>query len=921
MVTNYADCLQCGTSNPQVARFCMACGSDLGADGDHAVMRFVTAVFCDIAGSTQLSQQYDPQVWNTLLDEYFTGTKTALTSTGGRVEKFIGDAVVAVYGAVAAEGDEAPRAVMGAASIRDQLEHFNRETAARYGAHFHTRTGIASGRVVTAGRDSSFAIGSVMNKAARLQSSAPLDGIGIDVRTWFLVRDRFHTEELAPVRAKGFDHPLRVWSADPARPPAPAPQQIFVNQKPLLETVTGRIDPAGRESEPLHLHVFGDMGVGKSSFLLQLEHLLRRAGLRTVPMQCPRGPDEELWQLREIDEQLGSAEGLPVTSRMFSVRELQWQVRTRLSRMSTGDAVVYLVDDADLLASSVSDFLTAAVLSRPGAVLVTSGSAPLPNVESVAIPPLDDAHAGEFVELLRPELELHSHTADATEVIERAHGNPLYIEQLAALAESERDLLPPAAEAVFGARIAPLTREERMLLAAASILGIDRASDLFTVMTDLDDEAVFQTFDRLQQAAFVGNRMIGEVSYQHLTVKDRIELRIRIAATLAAMSRTDPQLLLLAVQNAVQAFEDAVNSEPDRVPEARALAVGSLLGAARYAIAITEPVKALDFAEQAIQIAEEGEETASHEEAVSLHCYALAAVGRLEQARKLARRTRTSEANASAAAHLAVTALVLGVGDPSEARRKVEQASDPMASMRLTTWDGILMARKGDYPGAVALLSSAHHVAREYSYGLGTAEVYGNLSLFTALDDRPVMEALDALEVLTEEVRDTPTLRALIECSKALVQGFEGSTEAALDLLERVERLFTDIGYQPGRAQIAQFRGNIHFLSGDMAKAAGWWRASAAGNAAMANFAQQERDLVKSWLLRPDGAPPDVSALERADDWEARLLLFLIRGRADETSAAQRSAESEILIPVRGRAAMFARRLWEHSTERLGQIP
>src|SRR5688572_7080407 len=179
-------CPSCGRENPEDARFCNGCGAALAADVlAREERKVVTAVFVDLVGSTARAEQLDPEDVRSLLRRYHETLRHALEGYGGTVEKFIGDAVVAVYGAPTAHEDDPERAVRAALSARDSIAELNDRDET---LDLHVRIGVASGEALVAvdarpEAGESMVAGDVMNTAARIQAAAPIDGILVSAAT------------------------------------------------------------------------------------------------------------------------------------------------------------------------------------------------------------------------------------------------------------------------------------------------------------------------------------------------------------------------------------------------------------------------------------------------------------------------------------------------------------------------------------------------------------------------------------------------------------------------------------------------------------------------------------------------------------------------------------------------------------------
>jgi class 3 adenylate cyclase len=209
-----ATCPSCGEANPEGARFCSTCGSRLPYEGAGAQARkTITVVFCDLVGSTALGEGMDTEALTHLMSMYFERMSPVLRRHGGTVEKFIGDAVVAVFGFPIVHEDDALRAVRAAEEMRSELEELNVELLERSGVALQTRTGVNTGEVLIGALapGSNFAAGDVMNTGARLQQLAAPGEILLGEATWRLVRDGVEAEAMEPVQVKGRAQAVRTW--------------------------------------------------------------------------------------------------------------------------------------------------------------------------------------------------------------------------------------------------------------------------------------------------------------------------------------------------------------------------------------------------------------------------------------------------------------------------------------------------------------------------------------------------------------------------------------------------------------------------------------------------------------------------------------------------------------------------------------
>jgi class 3 adenylate cyclase len=221
-----AVCGGCGRFGPDDARFCSACGSPLAAAPlfDRSARKTITVVFADIAGSTELSDRLDPETVQQVMSRYFRTTRRVLERHGGTVEKFIGDAVMAVFGIPVVHEDDALRAARAAVEMAESLRLLNEELERRWDVSLEVRIGVNTGEVV-AGDPSggqAFATGEAINLAARLQQAAAPGEILIGETTRRLLGDRVAVAEVAPFLVKGKRGPVsaaRVLAVTSDTPP------------------------------------------------------------------------------------------------------------------------------------------------------------------------------------------------------------------------------------------------------------------------------------------------------------------------------------------------------------------------------------------------------------------------------------------------------------------------------------------------------------------------------------------------------------------------------------------------------------------------------------------------------------------------------------------------------------------------------
>src|SRR5882762_1558191 len=204
-------CPSCGSENPEGFRFCGSCGAPLAeALSAREVRKTVTILFCDVTGSTALGERLDSESLRRVMERYFTLAREVLERHGGRVEKFIGDAVMAVFGVPVVHEDDALRAARAAHELREELGGLNTDLRHEFGTELQVRMGVNTGEVVTS-EGGTLATGDAVNVAARLEQAAEPGDILIGDATRQLAEGALELERIEPVDAKGKSEPLLAY--------------------------------------------------------------------------------------------------------------------------------------------------------------------------------------------------------------------------------------------------------------------------------------------------------------------------------------------------------------------------------------------------------------------------------------------------------------------------------------------------------------------------------------------------------------------------------------------------------------------------------------------------------------------------------------------------------------------------------------
>jgi class 3 adenylate cyclase/tetratricopeptide (TPR) repeat protein len=268
------NCRNCGAPAAPGARFCASCGAELTAPAAEE-RKLATILFADVIGSTDLGEQLDPERLRALLQEYFAAMSRVIQEWGGTVEKYIGDAILAVFGVPTAREDDAVRALQAATDMLATLERLNGGFEARHGVRLGVRIGVNTGEVlapVGARPAGQFLVsGDPVNVAARLEQSAEPGTVLVGERTWSAAKHAFEFADPVSLAVKGKAEPLAARRL--GRPVATEPEKELRLQAPMigrereLETLLGLLDEAIETEQPRFVVLSGPAGIGKSRML------------------------------------------------------------------------------------------------------------------------------------------------------------------------------------------------------------------------------------------------------------------------------------------------------------------------------------------------------------------------------------------------------------------------------------------------------------------------------------------------------------------------------------------------------------------------------------------------------------------------------------------------------------------------------
>src|SRR5437588_8413439 len=312
-----AACPNCGQENPADARYCQACAAPLAhAPAAHEVRKTVTVVFSDIVDSTPLGERLDPESLRRVMAHYFAEMRTALEAHGGTVEKFIGDAIMAVFGVPTVHEDDALRAVRAANEMRERLTRLNRELDESWGVQIEIRIGIDTGEVVAGDfrAAATIATGDVVHRAKRLEEAAHPGTILIGRETHALVVGAARATPVEALSLKGKSKPVAAWRLeDVDQGTAGMGRRLdgaFVDRKTELGLLLDALARVEDERGCRLFTVLGAPGLGKSRLVRELAARAEERVTFLTGHCLPYGDGITFWPLVEIVRQLGGEPAL-----------------------------------------------------------------------------------------------------------------------------------------------------------------------------------------------------------------------------------------------------------------------------------------------------------------------------------------------------------------------------------------------------------------------------------------------------------------------------------------------------------------------------------------------------------------------------------------------------------------------------------
>ncbi|MBA3736424.1 MAG: AAA family ATPase [Actinobacteria bacterium] len=845
--------------------------------------RTVTVLFADVADSTPLGERLDPESLRRVMSRWFERMSEVLERHGGTVEKFIGDAVMAVFGIPELHEDDALRAVRAGTELRAALAQLNDELERELGVRIGIRVGINTGEVVagdgTGGQ--MLVTGDPVNVAKRLEEAARTGEILLGDTTRRLVENAALLEPRDDLTLKGKSAAVTAWNALAVIEGAPAyarrPDAPLVGRTNELRILRDAFAAAVADRACRLVTVVGPAGIGKSRLSAELCHGVRDEA-RTLTGRClPYGDGITFWPLVQIIGFLGGESGIRklladtddgdlVAERVLSAvgptgvnsagGEMFWAVRRLVEEIAREQPLLLMIEDIHWAAPTLLDLLEYLAgwthdapvlllcLARPDLTEARPAWLTSPNASGLVLGPLSEEDTDALLAELAQEWPL---SADArAQIKEAAEGNPLYVEQMAAmLAEGgSAGSIPPSIQALLAARLDRLPVDERAVLERAAVAGKEFVR---TAVLQLSDGAEREDVDSQllslarkdlltarpgrEDAYRFRHALIRDAAYAGIAKELRAELHERFAEwasrTTAGRAGELDEIVGYHYEQAFRYREQlGPVKEKERLLSGRA---AEILGeAGRRAYARDDMPAAINLLDRAVALAS-GQDPAQ----LGLHrelSNALWSVGELARAEALLDGI-IAAAEAAADPRERWHALLersgrLSVTHP-EAEDELLETAEQAIEVFTELGDDLGVARAWRRISAVHRLSCRFATASEAAeVGLvharraravqDEARLVDEICTSLLFGPAHVEQAIQRCESLLSESRESRVTTANVSCSLAGLRAMRGDFEEARASLAVARLVYGDLGLRFAIAGLSQIAGSVEMLAGDI---------------------------------------------------------------------------------------------------------
>jgi len=836
-----------------------------------AVRKTVTVLFCDLADSTALGERLDAETLRDLLERWYAAMRNAVEAHGGTVEKFIGDAVMAVFGVPQVHEDDALRAVRAAVEMRAGIDSLN----AGLDAGLRIRIGINSGEVVTGEGTATLVTGAAVTTAKRLEEAAAPGEILIGDTTRRLVENATELERVGAVPAKGKKEPVEAWrvlgTIAGAAPFARRLDAPLVGRGGELAFLHDELAAAEREGACRLVTIYGAAGVGKSRLAGEL--LAQVAGSAEIlSARClPYGDGITFLPLTELVRSAGGESAilaavaaeedgaliadrlrgaLGTTAAPSSSEETFWAVRRVLETLARVRPLVICLEDVHWAEPTFLDLLEyIAGWSRDAPMLLLCLARPDLLDERprwggarVTLEPLTGSESEELLDELAAEWPIPS--AARAEIAEAAEGNPLFVEQMVAmLAEAGETSIPPTIQALLAARLDRLEPRERAMLERAAVAGKEFTRGAIAGLSPHEERAdgagvllslVRKELVRPERSAFLGDdgfrfrhALIRDAAYAAIPKSTRAELHEGMAAWLDAHDGEGE----LVGYHLEQAYRFRV--ELGLADEAGlATRAGALLGeAGRRAFARDDARAATNLLLRACELLPR--ESPLRLDLARRAALALWSTGSVDEATAMLDEHIASAAELGAPGQewsgrldLATWNLIAGRVGAEELLRVAGQAIGVFEELGDEAglgrgWRRIAHAETviGRYGAAADAAEQALRYARSSGERFEEAHIIDVLCTSLLYGPAPADAAIARCREMLLEAESGSVIEANIAASLAGLLAMRDSYDAARELARRAKSIYAELGLQLGSAGLSQVAGPMELLAGDLSAA------------------------------------------------------------------------------------------------------
>jgi predicted ATPase len=870
--------------------------------------RTVTVLFADVADSTPLGERLDPESLRRVMSRFFEQTSAVLMRHGGTVEKFIGDAVMAVFGIPELHEDDALRAVRAATELRLALSQLNEELERDLAVRIGIRVGVNTGEVVagdgTGGQ--MLATGDAVNVAKRLEESARTGEILVGESTRKLVENAVVLEPRDELVLKGKSDLHAAWNVlaviEGASAYARRLDARLIGRDAELKMLRAAFADAVEQRSCRLFTVVGPAGIGKSRLAGELCTTIRDEATVLTGRCLPYGDGITFWPLVEIVGSLGSDDGVRevlagaedgalVATRVLGAvgprataapgGETFWAFRRLFEELAREQTLVVVVEDIHWAEPTLLDLLEyltgwthdAPVLllciARPDLLDERPGWLTQPG-SGVLLEPLTEEESHELLDEIAQEWPLD--TAARQRIADAAEGNPLYLEQMAAmLAEGgPTDAIPPSIHALIAARLDRLPQEEREVLEWASVAGKHFVrSALRKLAPDADQADVDARLLSLARKDLLAARPGREDAYRfrHALIRDAAyaglakELRTQLherfadwaAGTSAGRAGEVDEIMGYHLERAFR-YREQLGPLDEHARSLASRGAELLGGAGRRAFARDDLPAALALLDRAIALMTE--EEPARLDLVRELSSAFWAIGEIARAEALLDgllevATATGDRRMEwyglvDRAHLRLmTDPAASPDDLQEvtenAIRVFEELDDDVGLAQAWRRFSLAPRARGDFAASEAAVERALAHARRAGDAHEEARIIDNLCAILVYGPTPADTALRRCEELVDAVRGSRITEAYVMNSMAVLKAMRGDFEEGRRLCARVESIYKDLGLRLALVALTETVGTLELLADDAAAAEivlrrGYEILSAAGDASFVAF-------------------------------------------------------------------------------------